>query len=146
MSVISRRATRYAIADSLRPALPTAATVYPYMYSNFKNGPSPVVRLMNAGSNRPPIEEAGIRSVFYFMLQFWVVYFEDGTPAVQEQAEETLDQLEVEFVTWLAANQVKPADQWTMVSYDNRSTVETVKVSGFYYVVESIPLAVEVYG
>ena len=146
MAVINRRAIRQAIVNDLRPAMPTAAAVYPYMFSNFKDGPSPVVRLMNAGSNRPPIEEAGNRSTFYFMLQSWVIYFEDGTPEVQEQAEDTLDQLEFEFVTWMAANQVRPADQWTMLLYEGRSTVRTVKVSGFYYVVESIPLGVEVYG
>lgn len=146
MSVISRRAVREAIATGLTVAMPTAAAVYPYMFSNFKDGPSPVVRLMNGGSNRPPIEEAGNRSIFYFMLQFWVIYFEDGTPTVQQEAENTLDQLEYEFVTWLAANQVKPADQWTMMLYDGRSAVRTQKVHGFYYLVESIPLAVEVYG
>lgn len=146
MSVKSRRAVREAIATGLTPAMPAAAAVYPYMFSNFKDGPSPVVRIMNAGSNRPPHEEVGIRSEFFFMAQFWVIYFEDGTPAVQQEAENTLDQLEYEFTAWLTDNQVKPADQWTMLTVNGRSTVQTQKVHGFYYVVESVPLVAEVYG
>ena len=141
----NRSVVRKAIANSLRPALPTARDVYSFMYSKF-SGKSPIVRLMNAGANRPEITEHGVRSIFYYTLQFWVVYFEEGTEAVQAEAEDILDQLELEWVTWLGTNQVEPAQQWTMLGYDKRSTVETAKVSGKYYIVESIPLAVEVYG
>lgn len=142
-TAISRRTVREALGTQLTTALTSALAVYDYLYSKF-DVESPIVRVVTAGSNRPPIHSEGIRSTFYYSLQFWVAYYEEGTEAVQQEAEDILDALEHEFVQWLADNQV--SELWTMVTVDGRSNVETVKTRGSYWIVEAIPIAVEVYG
>jgi len=140
---ISRRTVREALGTQLTTALTSALQVYDYLYSKFEVD-SPIVRIITDGSNRPPIYSEGIRSTFYYALQFWVAYYEEGTPAAQQEAEDIVDALEYEFVQWLEANQVSTI--WTMIRVDGRSQVRTVLVRGQYWIVETIPLAVEVYG
>jgi hypothetical protein len=140
---INRKVVREALGTQLGTALTSAVQVYDYLYSRF-DVESPIVRIVTDGSNRPPIYSEGIRSTFYYALQFWVAYYEDGTPQVQSDAEDILDTLEYEFTVWLEANQI--GTLWTMVSVDGRSRVQTVQTRGAYWIVETIPLAVEVYG
>lgn len=142
-TAISRRTVREALGTQLTTALTSALAVYDFLYSKF-DVESPIVRIVTAGSNRPPIHSQGIRSTFYYAVQFWVAYYEDGTPSVQADAEDILDALEHEFVQWLESNQV--SELWTMVTVDGRSRVETVQTRGSYWILESIPIAVEVYG
>lgn len=141
---ISRRQVRETLGTELSTALTSALQVYDYLYSRF-DVESPIVRIVNDGSLRPPVYSEGIRSEFYFALQFWVAYYENGTPAVQSDAEDILDALEYEFTVWLGANQVNQP-LWTMVQTDGRSRVQTVQTRGNYWIVETIPLKVEVYG
>jgi hypothetical protein len=143
-AAISRRTVREALGTALTTALTSALQVYDYLYSKFEVE-SPVVRIINDGSQRPPIYAEGIRSEFYFALQFWVAYYEDGTPAAQQDAEDILDALEYQFTVWLGANQVNQP-LWTMIRTNGRSTVRTAQVRGSYWIVETIPLTVEVYG
>lgn len=140
---INRKVVREALGTQLGTALTSALQVYDYLYSRF-DVESPIVRIVTDGSNRPPIYSEGIRSTFYYAVQFWVAYYEDGTPQVQSDAEDILDTLEYEFTVWLEANQI--GTLWTMVRVDGRSRVQTVQTRGAYWIVETIPLAVEVYG
>lgn len=139
-----RKALGTALTTALGPLLPAGSQVYPYLYSRF-GVESPVVRIVNAGGLRPPIYSEGIRSEFYYSLQFWVAYYEEADPAAQAEAEDILDDLEYAFTVWLGANQVgQPL--WTMIQMDGRSKVDTVQTRGGYWIVENIPLKVEVYG
>lgn len=141
---ISRETVRKKLGTQLTTAMASALQVYPYLYSKFETD-SPIVRIINDGSLRPPIYAEGIRSEFYYALQFWVAYYEEETPEAQADAEDILDTLEYEFTVWLGANQVNQP-LWTMIRTNGRSQVRTVQVRGGYWIVETIPLAVEVYG
>lgn len=146
MSLMNRETVRKALGTELAAALTSALQTYSYLYSKF-DVESPIVRLVNAGALRPLTDSQGIRSEFYFALQFWVAYYEAGTPAVQAEAEDILDALEYEFAAWLtAANQANHQPLWTTIRTDGRSQVQTVGLRGGYWIVETIPLAVEVYG
>lgn len=146
MSLMNRETVRKAIGAELATALTSALQTYSYLYSKF-DVESPIVRLINDGSLRPVVDSQGIRSEFYFGLQFWVAYYENGTPEAQAEAEDILDALEYEFAAWLStANQANHQPLWTTIRTDGRSRVQTVQVRGGYWIVETIPLAVEVYG
>lgn len=143
VDAISRRTVREALGTQLTTALTSALAVYDFLYSKF-DVESPIVRIITDGSNRPPIYGEGIRSTFYYALQFWVAYYEEGDATVQQEAEDILDALEHEFVQWLEEHQI--SELWTMVRVDGRSRVQTVQTRGSYWIVETIPIVVEVYG
>ena len=140
---ISRAVVRAALGAGLAEGMPTAMQVYPWQQSDF-GGYSPVVRVVNAGSERPAKEARGIRSKFYLAVQLWVRFrLQDGS-WVEEQAEEQLDQLELELITWLTENQ--QTGLWTNIQYAERSTVGTSSLAGELWLVEDVPIVVEVYG
>ncbi|MGV8951372.1 MAG: hypothetical protein ACOH2M_09740 [Cypionkella sp.] len=140
---ISRADVRAALGVGLAEGMPTAAMVYAWQQSDFAAF-GPVVRVMNVGSERPAKEARGVRSKFYFAVQLWVRFrLQDGS-WVEEQAEAQLDQLELELITWLTENQQTAL--WTNIQYEARSTVGTSPLSGELWLVEDVPIVVEVYG
>lgn len=135
---ISRRAVRESIAAGLAAGLPSAQAVYGYQETDLQ-GQSPTVRVYTAGAQRPQLPATGIRSRFRYTVELWVL-FED-----EAAAENTLDQLEYELITWLGANQI--GDLWQALMYEGESVVDNVRVSaGSVWLVEEIHLVAEVYG
>lgn len=146
---INRGLIRKALAAGLAAALPgaspllTSLSVYDYMRSGFE-GKSPVLRVVTAGSLRPEAYANGIRSQFYYSVQFFVIYYQDGDPSVQAQAEDILDELEIQAFTWIADNQ--QTDLWTELRFDQRSRSTVVKLGPHQYIMEDIPVVARVYG
>lgn len=139
---ISRRVVREAIALGLAAGMPTAQAVYNHQKTAF-DGQSPVVRILSVGSERPSMTERGIRSKLMFLVQVWVLFTPSGAWS-EADAENALDQLELELISWIVANQ--QTELWTGLRYERRSLVETVKVAGDVYLVEDVMIQADVYG
>ena len=142
---VNRKAIRQAIADALGApgVMPSALDIYPYMKAGF-DGASPVVRVVNAGSNRPESTARGHRSQFFFSVQFFVIYYEEGTPAAQAAAEDTLDDLEHELISWMDGNH--NTERWTTLKWADRSRTQVVREGGHQYILEDVPIVVDVVG
>lgn len=136
---ISRKAVRDAIAAGLAAGMPSAQAVYGHQQTNLA-GQSPAVRVYTAGGERPQLPATGIRSRFRYNVEIWVLFTND-----EAGAEDLLDQLEYELITWLGANQI--GELWQALMYDGESVVDNVRVTaGDVWLVEEVHLVAEVYG
>ena len=140
---ISRRVVREALAGGLRAACAGAQAVYAYGASDFRSQ-WPVVRVMSRGSNRPAVTAAGVRSQFVFLVDVWVLYKDAEAGWTEEDAENTLDALEREIISWIAANQ--GGETWTSIYYRGASTVDVALIAGEPWLTEAIQVTAEVYG
>jgi hypothetical protein len=140
---ISRRSIREAIAAGLQAACPSAQAVYPYGISDFQSQ-WPVVRVMSRGSERPPITGAGMRSRFTFLVDVWVLFRDADAGWTEQNAEDALDALEGEIVSWLTGHQ--GGEVWTSIYYNGASTVDVVTIAGEPWLTEAIQVMAEVYG
>lgn len=149
MTAPSRATVRKAIASQLKATgvMPTAqGNIYAYMYSGFA-GASPVVRVMSGGSFRPRDAHHGTPSRFYFTVQLWVLAYERGDAAQQAAAEDTLDALEAELVTWLGNLAVRAQPGlWRDLGTFDTSRVDVRTAQGHQYIVEDVPIEVTVNG
>ena len=105
---------REAIAAGLEETCTTAQAVYSYAVSDFKSQ-WPVVRVMSRGSERPPMTGAGIRSRFTFLVDVWVLFRDPAASWSEEDAENTLDALEQEIISWMTEHQ--GGEVWTNIYY-----------------------------
>lgn len=106
-------------------------------------GRSPVVMVLSSGSERLPFTFEGNRSRFYFDVQVWTLYA-DGEDWTEAEAEDRADALEVAVAEVLEAHRKEAL--WELVTYDGRTTAEDVVTSGGVpYIVETIPIVVEVF-
>ncbi len=152
LTPINRKDLRNDIVNSLKLAIPSAQAVYGYLKSGFE-GDSPIVRVMSAGSLRQEVGEAtGYESEFFFDLQIMVLLYEEGSDAdvVAELATDTLDQVEFEVFQWFSDHQQVQDDdgstKWKVAKWESRSAVAPYSVGTHFYLVETIPIIVEVAG
>lgn len=139
---VSRDIVRKAIVAALRPALTVAQRVEGHK-ANIQ-GQWPAVFVLTAGSMRPQVTEQGIRSDFHYLLQLWVLYYSRDAGWDEGDAEDTLDALEQQLAEWSANHQV--GELWTGLMFEGRSRVGVVNEGGEPYLVEEIPIKVEVWG
>jgi hypothetical protein len=140
---VSRKIIRDALAAGLAAGMPSAAAVYGYQKTDF-GSLSPVVRIAAAGVLRPQMEARGIRSEFRFSVQLWVLFAGTGQGWTEADAEDQLDQLEYELISWISNNQ--NTGDWTGIQYSDLTVVDVLDISGTLYLVEEIPLTVRVWG
>lgn len=141
MSVaLNREIIRDTLVEDLRAALTVAQKVEGHK-ANI-NGQWPALFLLTAGSLRPQVTEAGIRSEFYYLAQLWVLYHKEGL-WTEAEAEDTLDALEQQLAEWMANHQV--GELWTALMFNGRSQVGITVDGGESFLVEEIPIKVEVY-
>ena len=138
---VSRDIVRKAIVAALRPALTVAQTVEGHK-ANIQ-AQWPAVFVLTAGSLRPQVTEQGIRSDFHYLAQLWVLYHKDGM-WTEGEAEDALDALEHQLAEWMANHQV--GQLWTSLMFEGRSQVGIITEGGEPYLVEEIPIKVEVWG
>jgi hypothetical protein len=142
MSAISRKVVREAIGAGLAANLPSAQAVYSYAKANF-NGQSPVVRINSESSERPGLTQQGIRSFFRFTIEIWVL-LSDRDGWTEQDAEDALDTLEHEIITWMTQNH--NTSLWTTLTYDGQSSIIVAIDGGDTWLIERIPIRAEVYG
>lgn len=139
---ISRKVVRDAITAGLAANVPSAQAVYGYAKADF-SGQSPVVRVMSTNVLRPQLAQQGIRSMMRFTVDVWVL-MGDEAGWTESNAEDTLDAIEHEIVTWVTGNQNNGL--WTSLLYDRETDIQPVVVAGEPWLVEEITLRAEVYG
>jgi len=140
MATTSRSVVRKAIAAALEAELTTVETVVNHQAST-TGDTSPMLRVMSAGSDRPPSVSAGNVSSFYIILQAWVFYGTVEGQWTEAQAEDALDAIEQEIADWVDNNQQSPG-VWKTIRYAQRSRVDTVQFEGEAWLVEDIILEV----
>lgn len=142
--LINRQTVRDAIAAGLQAAMPTAQAVYGHQRTNIGNQ-SPVVRIYTFGGMRPQIPATGVRSRFFYTVELWVLFTTIAGQNYEADAEDTLDQLEYELISWVGANQND--NLWQALMFEGQSVVDNIKIAaGDVWLVEEIRLVAEVYG
>lgn len=139
---ISRKVVREAIGAGLAAGVTSAQAVYSYAKADF-SGQSPVVRVMGSSIERPQLSQQGIRSMMWFTVDVWVLLTDEAGWSEQD-AEDTIDAIEHEIVTWVTANQNNGT--WTSLLYDRPTDIQPVVVAGEAWLIEEITLRAEVYG
>ena len=139
---VSRKVIREAIAAGLSVGVTSAQAVYSYAAADF-DGQSPVVRVSSSSSERPQLTAAGIRSMMRFTVDVWVL-LSDRDGWNEQDAEDTLDTVEHEIITWMVGNQ--NTDNWTSLQYDAPTTTFPAIIGGDTWLVEEITVRAEVYG
>lgn len=142
----SRKGVREEIGTGLTTALAALAQdVYDHQ-ARVIGTASPVVRVYSVGSFRPQRTGRGLRSVFRFVIQVWVLYGDEETETyTEEEAEDLLDDIEKGVIDWMDDNQNNQI--WTGIQYlAPGSEVRNVRIGSEVYLVEDIPIEVQVYG
>lgn len=139
---INRKVVREAIGAGLAANLPSAQAVYNHARADF-GGQSPVVRISSESSERPGLTQQGIRSVFRYMIEIWVL-LTDRDGWTERDAEDTLDTVELEIISWMIQNH--NTDLWSSLTYDGQSTVVVAIDGGDTWLIERIPIRAEVHG
>lgn len=139
---INRKTVREAIGAGLAASLTSAQAVYSHAKADF-GGQSPVVRISSESSERPGLTRQGIRSIFRYTVEVWVL-LTDRDGWTEQDAEDTLDTLEKEIISWMVNNH--NTDMWTSLTYDGQSTVIAAIDGGDTWLIERIPIRAEVYG
>lgn len=143
MSRVNRKTVRTTIAAGLAANMPSAAAVYAYQRSKL-DGKATVARIFSASSERPPLSASGeTQSVFGYIVQLWVLTASaTGQTFTEAEAEDKLDDMEHELITWVEANQYPTGATWRELRYDRPSFVDTYKAGNELYLVEDIFLSV----
>jgi hypothetical protein len=98
--------------------------------------------IKSAGSGRPPFRFGKTGLVVYLLAEVWVLAT-DGGDWGRDDAEDRLDLIEKEFASLLESNHYTA--NWQAIDYEDRSRVgEVMTVTGLPYLVEMIPLEVQV--
>lgn len=139
---VSRKLIRETIAAGLAVNLPSAQAVYNHSKADF-GGLSPVVRISSESSERPGLTRQGIRSIFRFTIEVWVL-LTDRDGWTEKDAEDTLDTLETEIITWITQNHNTAL--WSTLVYDGQTTIIVAIDGGDTWLIERIPIRAEVYG
>lgn len=130
------------LEDELMTNLGIVQAVYNRKVGDLQ-GQSPVVAVLSAGTGRPPTTFGVNSAEFHYEIQIWVIYA--ATDWTEANAEDRLDLIEKEIAEVIEDNDVL-AGVWDNIEYAGRSTVADVTTSGGVpYVLERIPIMVEVY-
>ncbi|MCK6629346.1 MAG: hypothetical protein L6R45_29740 [Anaerolineae bacterium] len=147
MAATNRATVRKALAElfttELTGAGKPAQAVYDHKVGDFE-GQSPVVLVTSAGSGR---KHAGYTTAyeneFSLLVQTWVLYADPGAGWSEADAEDCIDLLEKAIADVLAANK-SYAGAWFSIDYNGPSQIIEGNLGGSDYLIELIPVKVEV--
>lgn len=147
MTAVNRETCRDALAALLEAELVTnlgiVQAVYGYKVGD-PQGQSPIVAVLSVGSDRQGVSFGENSAAFFFEIQIWVLYSDPDASWTEADAEDRLDLIEKEIGEVIEDNH--DTVQWTAVDYAGRSVVADVTaLGGAAYILEKIPLQVEVY-
>lgn len=139
--MIKRSEVRKELARLLEAGVPAADWLIDYQASNFE-GRSPVVMVTSAGTVRPQFTMTGLYAKMFFGIHIFVLHADPDSGYTEADAEDTIDQVEFEIASVLAANQ--SGTYWQGISWEESSIVDKITVSGTSYLYEVLPVVVEV--
>lgn len=144
MAVASRETCRDGLAALLTSGVTAAQAVYAYQVGDFAQL-MPVVRVLSSGGARPPMTQQGVRSVFYFEVQWFVLNVDPEAGWTEANAEDKLDEVENQIMATIDSNDGKTA-YWDALELADRSQVTKGVVGGRTYLIESVIVAAHVFG
>ena len=118
-------------------------TIYPYSAVDLK-GESPVLRIMSAASERPPLTFKGSKTTFGLLLQTLVLAQDDKNDWTRQNAEDTLDLVEAQIATVIFNPETWRNTPILSVRNEGPSAVREDVVQGQTYIQELTPVRVEV--
>ena len=113
-------------------------------------GESPILRIMSSGSYRPGQTFQGTSAKFHYTLQSLVLYKDEqdynGVPSTwtPENAEDTLDDLEMQLAAALFNQKFDRNQPIMSIEQASDSRIRKDVIQGKTYLVEYIPITVEV--
>ena len=143
MTMVDRRVVREAFATALSAAVSGYEEVIGHTTQDF-GGKTPVATVLSAGSGRPPMTAEGGRTTIFLSLNHWVLYSSEDDSWTEQDAENTMDDLERQVAQFVHTN--RRTTDWDDLAYDSRSIIRTIPVGGDMYLHEQFPIKVEVFG
>lgn len=138
-----RKVCRQALATLLASSVTLEQAVYNYQVGDFQ-GQSPVLVVTSAGTEQTPGDFEGDDTTFYFNIHVFVLYADPDASWTEQNAEDTLDDIEKQIRAMIADNQVTA--NWSMIRLADRSVTRPIVIGGDEYRHEVFPVAAEVYG
>jgi hypothetical protein len=140
----SRKTSRELLASLLTTGVTAAQAVYAYQVGDFGQL-SPVLRVLSLGAARPSLTAEGNQSVFLLEVQVFVVNVDPDSGWTEQNAEDKLDEVEQQIADVIEDNDSNNGT-WNALEHAERSAVTKAVVGGETYLMESIPVAVTVFG
>lgn len=149
MAATNRATVRKALAGLLSTELTGAGkpaqAVYDYKVGDFE-GQSPVVLVTSAGSGRKHASyTTAYQNEFNLLVQVWVLYADPGAGWSEADAEDCIDLLEKSIAEVLAGHKSYAGPPgWFSIDYNGPSQIIEGNLGGSDYLIELIPVKVEV--
>lgn len=140
--MISRESVRKELHGLLQVGVPSAQAVVAYQASDFE-GKSPVVMITGAGTSRDTMTFDGMKARFFFGVSLFILHADPASGWTEEEAEDLIDQVEYEVAKTFEANQ--RSQYWEAIVWEESSLIDRITVSGEPFLLEVIPVAVEVF-
>lgn len=137
-----RSKSRIALAGLLSAGLPDGTTVLKYRKADPK-GVSPMVQVVSGGTARPKATLRGSFPQHDLRIYVLVLHSDPEGSWTEEMAEDKLDQLE-DMISEIIDRNQKVEGVWKSISYAEGSIAERVQIGGVPYLLEVIPLQIEV--
>lgn len=138
MSLPTRAEVRLAYAELLSAELVSssgvAQEVYDYFVKDF-GGQSPVVVVAGGGAWPHSFTRHGTQADYFLQVLCFALRGETGTSYDEGDADTILDNLLAGIVKVTQQNQVTP--QWKAVAFISRSGIETARIGGWDYWLET---------
>lgn len=145
ITVIDRSVVRKELALFLSTHMSTPKAIFPYLPASFK-GQSPLVAVTSAPSIRTRETPQTYENKFGLTIRNVVIYTLESEPEwTTAMAEDQIDKLEWETsVALLLADQQASSHTWRSIGRQGSSSFEFPKIDGIRYIIEIIPVIVEV--
>ena len=145
MTQPSRETARDALAALLNTRLvdsdETVQIVYNYRKGDL-GGQTPAVCVSSSGSRRAKVDFSGDReNIIYLMVHVFVLY-SDQSDWTEDDAEDRLDDIEAAIADVIDENS-SATDDWQWIDYGGRSDRMDVNLGGHEYIMEAIPIEVQ---
>jgi len=145
MTQPNRETARDALTVLLNTRLVTTDAIVQVTYNYRKGdlgGQSPVVCVSSSGSMRARVDFSGDReNIIYLMVHTFVLY-SDQSSWSEDDAEDRLDAIEAAIADVVDENSGKTTN-WHWIDYGGRSERMDVTLGGHEYIVEAIPITVQ---
>ena len=142
----SRQTVREHLATLLNTRLVTtlksAQVVYDYLPADF-DGQTPTVCVTSMGTDRAQMGfDEDYNSAFQLAIVVFVLYAEQGSTYLEDDAEDVLDLLEKQIADFIMDNR-RVAGKWDSLLHNDMTRIDYVTIGGNQYKQEVIAVVIE---
>ena len=143
LTTVPRARFRLKLKDLLVAGIDELSSKRAFHYQKHDlRGQSPVLVITSSQSMRPPLTTQGKRPGFQLAVFYYVRHYDKDANWTEENAEDMLDLLEQRTADVLNENTTL-AGYWQSLEHE-ATLIERIKMGGFPYLVEIIPVTFEV--